>query len=163
MLLKDLKILPQHKKSYEVSFVEVDNRSFGSFRKNKIQALAKIILKKVRLRKKVPIELHISLVSDRVIKRLNQKFHAQNIATDVLAFPMEEMMNGRWMLGEVIVSVERAKAQAKIFDSRFREEVARYIVHGTLHLLGYRDHQPKQYEKMWLMQENILKKYYDGI
>ncbi len=156
----------QHKKRSQPSrsfFIEVDNRSSLFFQKNKIKALTKVVLKKSELYKKNPIELHISLVSDRVIKRLNQKFHAQNKATDVLAFPMEEIINGKWMLGEVIVSVERAKAQAKIFGSRFREEVARYIVHGTLHLLGYRDHQPEDYQEMWLMQENVLKKYYDGI
>ena len=85
----------------------------------------------------------IVFASDRAVRDLNRRFRGRNQATDVLSFPAEraafekpEEVN----LGDVVVSVERAAAQAAEHGLEFDEEVAQLILHGLLHLCGY-DHE----------------------
>lgn len=161
--------MPRHKISPKrfstIYIVEVNNRSRSNFCKEKIGNLAKAVFKSERIESLIPIELSISLVSGQSIGNLNRKFHAQNKATDVLAFPIDQdpPRDGIWAFGEVVVCPQRARVQARIFGSDFRKEVARYIVHGLLHLLGYRDHTRGLSDKMWKKQEAILDKFYRGI
>lgn len=85
----------------------------------------------------------IAFVSDRAIKELNRRFRGRNYATDVLSFPAgrdEWAEEGEASLGDVVISVERAEAQAAEHGLEFEEEVAQLILHGLLHLCGY-DHE----------------------
>ena len=88
-------------------------------------------------------EVSISLVCDAHIKELNNKYLGRNRATDVLAFPMQE---GEFsginpsLLGDIVISFETAKRQAKEENHSFKEEIVLLTIHGTLHLLGY-DHE----------------------
>ncbi|MFH1784317.1 MAG: rRNA maturation RNase YbeY [bacterium] len=88
-------------------------------------------------------EVIVSLVNDAYIRKLNKQFLGRDKATDVIAFPMEEEMGSRGgksiVLGDVVVSVQRARAQSKQFKVSLHEEIALLIVHGVLHLLGYDD------------------------
>jgi probable rRNA maturation factor len=85
----------------------------------------------------------IVFVGDETIKKLNRQFLGKNYATDVLSFPSEaepfEVENGS-QLGEVVLSVPRAMAQAKEHGLSFTHEVKQLILHGLLHLCGY-DHE----------------------
>ena len=85
----------------------------------------------------------IVFVSDDAIRKLNRRFRGKNLATDVLSFPTEpepfEVENGSH-LGEVVISVERAAAQAKANESSCSSEIEQLILHGLLHLCGY-DHE----------------------
>ena len=78
----------------------------------------------------------IAFVSDRNIRKLNQRFRGVDKATDVLSFPADEPDN----LGDVAVSVETATRQAKENGLSFEDEIAQLILHGLLHLSGY-DHE----------------------
>lgn len=85
----------------------------------------------------------IALVSDRSIRDLNRRFRGQDRVTDVLSFPTqaERFETDLWAhLGEVIISTERAAAQAKRHGLSFSAEVRQLILHGLLHLCGY-DHE----------------------
>jgi probable rRNA maturation factor len=85
----------------------------------------------------------IVFVSDAAIKRLNRQFRGQNYATDVLSFPTEAEAferENKSQLGEIVISAERAAAQAKQNGLTFRNEVQQLILHGLLHLCGY-DHE----------------------
>ncbi|OIO37189.1 MAG: rRNA maturation RNase YbeY, partial [Candidatus Omnitrophica bacterium CG1_02_46_14] len=80
-------------------------------------------------------------------------------ATDVIAFwfegtPLTE--KERNFLGDIVASVETAKRVAKEMKITFKEELARYLVHGTLHLLGYDDKKPKNKKVMHCRQEWIV-------
>ncbi len=90
----------------------------------------------------------IAFVSDRAIRALNGRFRGRNRSTDVLSFPAEqeewERAGGR-TLGDVIISVERAEAQAAEHGLEFDEEIAQLILHGLLHLCGY-DHDQDEGE-----------------
>ena len=85
----------------------------------------------------------IVFVSDDAIKKLNRRFRGKSSATDVLSFPAgtEFFEEGdRSHLGDVVISVERALAQAKANGLSFSGEVEQLILHGLLHLCGY-DHE----------------------
>jgi len=90
----------------------------------------------------------IVFVSDSAIKALNRRFSGKNQSTDVLSFPgAGEQFEIEYaaQLGEVIISVPRAVAQAKENGLSFADEVRQLILHGLLHLCGY-DHETDQGE-----------------
>jgi probable rRNA maturation factor len=88
-------------------------------------------------------EATVVLVSDDAIRKLNRQFRGKDYPTDVLSFPSQtepfenEIRNH---LGEVVISVERAAAQAKENGLSFENEMQQLILHGLLHLCGY-DHE----------------------
>ena len=107
----------------------------------------------------------VLLTNNKEIRALNKKFLKHDYATDVISFEpgsgfiVEKEAD---YLGDVVVSVDMAQFTAKDLDIPWREELARYLVHGTLHLLGYDDHQPLARDKMAARQEIILKKIFGG-
>ena len=85
----------------------------------------------------------IVFVADEAIKKLNRQFRGKNYATDVLSFPSEAEVfevDQQKHLGEVVISVQRAAAQARENGLSFSNEVKQLILHGLLHLSGY-DHE----------------------
>lgn len=88
-------------------------------------------------------ELSIALVDDATIRDLNSRYRGRSRPTDVLAFALREGpepdRSGR-MLGDVVISLETAARQARKAHRGLDGELARLLVHGTLHLLGH-DHQ----------------------
>jgi len=93
-------------------------------------------------------EVSISLVSDAVIARVHVDFMDIPGATDVITFQH----------GEIIISAETAAANAAIYGRDVNEEIALYVVHGMLHLHGYLDKAPKDFERMKSTQEAVLKR-----
>jgi probable rRNA maturation factor len=100
-------------------------------------------------------------VSDRTIRALNGVFLHHDFPTDVLAFPAGTRNGptpegiGRYM-GDIVISVDRARAQARAVGHPVRTEVALLAVHGVLHLLGYNDHRPRQASRMARRQRTLL-------
>lgn len=108
----------------------------------------------------VPAEVSIVLVTDKDIKDLNRRYRGVEEATDVLAFPMQEgEFSGLHphLLGDVVISVERAKEQAGKLKHGFEEELSLLTIHGILHLLGYDDRIAKDRKKMRVREREILK------
>ena len=90
-----------------------------------------------------PANATVVLVSDAAIRKLNRQFRGKNQITDVLSFPSQAEpfeIENRGQLGEVVVSVQRAAAQADQNGLSFSNEVEQLILHGMLHLCGY-DHE----------------------
>ncbi len=96
--------------------------------------------------------LSIAFVSDQKIRKINYQYLNHNWATDVLAFSFRKPF-----LGEVLISPARAKAQSKRFNSKFSEELARYVCHGILHLHGYNDKFENDKKRMKKMEDELLK------
>ena len=95
----------------------------------------------------------VLLTDDKRIRTLNKHFLKHDYATDVISFGAEEP----GYLGDLVASVDTARRMAKELGLSFREELARYLVHGTLHLLGYDDQKPAARARMFRRQEGILK------
>ena len=110
-------------------------------------------------------EINVTFVSDRKIKQINNEFRGINKSTDVLSFPLSDdgtydinPENNCSMLGDVIISVEHALAQAELFGHSAEREIAYLTVHSVLHLLGY-DHVDEGEDKklMRKREEEALK------
>lgn len=97
-------------------------------------------------------QVSVVLVSDREIRRLNHRFLRKARPTDVLAFPGGDTT----FLGEVIISVDRAKAQAKSAGHDLPTEIALLAAHGVLHLLGHDDRTSVGRARMMRRQQRLL-------
>lgn len=86
--------------------------------------------------------LGVVLVDDATIAKLNATYHHTAGATDVLSFDYGDGV------GELVISTERAAAQAKRFGSTPARELALYVIHGILHLHGYDDLKPGPRRRM---------------
>lgn len=115
-----------------------------------------VVLKTLALEKVHGRCLGVWFTDDREIRRVNRRFLSHDTATDVIAFPYGE---GR-LFGEVVVSVDTAARVASRLRIGFKEELARYLVHGVLHLLGHDDTRPGPRRRMLRKQESILKKIF---
>ncbi len=139
--------------------VEIRVHSKFSTRVNRAQ-LTRVARRTLRAeRAPVGAGLTIYVTTDAEIRALNRKFHATNAATDVLAFPMEGMQGRsieRPYVGDVVISYDHARVQARAARWRIAEELDLLAVHGILHLLGYDDLTPRKRARMWKRQEKIL-------
>lgn len=91
-------------------------------------------------------EVNVTFVSDDQIKELNQQYRNKDTSTDVLSFPMGENGKfdldpdtGAYVLGDIVISLEHAVAQAEKYGHSLQREVAFLTAHSMLHILGY-DH-----------------------
>ena len=92
-------------------------------------------------------ELFVWLISDRRMAILHRKFLGEPAPTDVLTFQH----------GEIFISVETARRNARAFGNSPMRELKLYIVHGLLHLHGFDDQTPVEARRMKTMQEKILR------
>ncbi len=107
-------------------------------------------------------EVSITLVDNAYIQELNRTYRGLDRPTDVLAFYLEDdmpAMEEEKMLGDVLVSVEKADEQAREYGHSLEREVAFLTVHGILHLLGYDHHLPQEEEKMKSRQKLFLERF----
>ena len=91
-------------------------------------------------------ELSIALVDDQEIRTLNQAWRNKNRPTDVLSFSLlegDDLGGRRGLMGDVVISVETAATQARERHRGLDEEVARLVIHGLLHIVGF-DHEEDQ-------------------
>ena len=111
-------------------------------------------------------EVSVTFVDDEAIKEINHEHRSIDRATDVLSFPMGD---GEFfevdpdtdavLLGDIVISLERAAAQAEEYGHSYRREVAFLITHSLFHLLGY-DHVNSEEEEreMFAKQDKVLEK-----
>ncbi|AZO95015.1 rRNA maturation RNase YbeY [Iocasia frigidifontis] len=96
-------------------------------------------------------EISFALVDNKIIRELNKKYRNNDQATDVLSFPMDEEI---W--GDIIISTERAAAQAKEYGHSLKRELGYLAVHGIMHLLGYDHKTPGEKAEMRYKEERVL-------
>ena len=110
-------------------------------------------------------EIDVTFVNDEQIREINHTHRNIDSSTDVLSFPLGEngiydvnQETGAYMLGDIVISVERAYAQADLYGHSIQREIAFLTVHSMLHLLGY-DHEKGGLDEalMFEKQEEILK------
>ncbi len=114
-------------------FEQLKDKTAKRFKKN-----IKKTLKELGLKGQM---LTVHLCDDKEIKALNKKFRKKNKATDVLSFEPGDVALP--VLGDIVISVETAKLQAKEYGHGLLEELSVLFVHGLLHLLGY-DHEKSE-------------------
>lgn len=115
----------------------------------------------------------LTVCGNEYIKTLNAKYRNKDAATDVLSFPLllsdaPEKVNylptdfdpetGELMLGDIIISIERAKEQAEEFGHSLEREMCYLAVHSALHLVGYDHMTEPDRRQMRKKEEEILEK-----
>lgn len=117
------------------------------------------IIEKVLRAEKRKGSIGVLITGDHEIRKLNRSFLKHDTTTDVIAFPLGSDRNGsvESLRGDLVVSADTARRVAKEMGIPYKEELARYLVHGTLHLLGYDDHKKKDFKRMHERQEEILR------
>ena len=115
----------------------------------------KQVVKEVLGKKSSSAKLSFAFVDNNEIKRLNKKYFDTDDVTDVIAFPLDNHKNA--LNGEIVVSVEIAVDTAGNRDIDIEGEIILYVVHGLLHLLGYRDGNRNDAKIMHEKESLILK------
>ena len=141
--------------------VEIIRRGAG--RAFSVHQLKKIALKTLHLLDQNQAELSVALVNNAEIRKLNAKFRAKDYPTDVLSFPAgDKLPQGVRLLGDVVISVEKAQRQAKERRRSLNEEMALLLIHGIVHLLGY-DHErsAKEARIMGSLEKKIYRELCD--
>lgn len=113
-------------------------------------------------------EISLTFVTNERIHEINLEYRQKDKATDVISFAMEELGEGEIevvganqprILGDIIISIPKAKEQAEEYGHSFLRELGFLAVHGFLHLLGY-DHETEEDEKiMFSLQRELLDEY----
>jgi probable rRNA maturation factor len=95
--------------------------------------------------------------SDEYLLELNQKHLQHNYYTDIITFELTEAQQP--LLADVYISVDRARENAGSFDTTLQNEILRLLIHGTLHLCGYKDKKPKDIDEMRRQEGYYLNRY----
>jgi probable rRNA maturation factor len=105
-------------------------------------------------------ELSIILTNDSRLHELNLNYLGVDAPTDVLSFPASETdpETGVRYIGDILISVPRAQAQAEAAGHPLESEVQLLVVHGVLHLLGHDHAQAEEKAHMWKAQAEILER-----
>lgn len=111
----------------------------------------------------------LALVDDREIRRLNRRYRGKDRATDVLAFsldiPLKKSARGAKrskarLIGDVVISLPTARRQAAERELSVRSELARLLIHGLLHLLGYDHERPNDAARMRRVENRLTRQFH---
>lgn len=95
----------------------------------------------------------IAFIDSRAMHRLNRQFKKHNWPTDVLTFRYDNEP----VVGDVLICPKQAHAYAKENGIRFNEELSRYVAHGLLHWLGFKDHTKTEQQVMRAREDRVLR------
>lgn len=137
------------------------------------------VLKTLTAEKVKKKSVSVLLTDNREIRRINLSFLKHDEVTDVISFGLESTGHStapadvpqtracgsgeKKYLGDVVVSVEMARSFSRKLRIPYWQELSRYVVHGTLHLLGYEDRSKKGRIRMMRRQELVLKKIFRNL
>jgi rRNA maturation RNase YbeY len=140
--------------------IEINNLTTNPIDEEFLKKVVKIVLEK-------ETDLSIAFIGQGKMQKLNKIYRKKNRVTDVLAFPESKVLLEKFKtgptrktqgLGEIVICLREVKKNAKKFGETFEKELARVLIHGILHLLGY-DHEQSEEEakKMEEKQNYYLK------
>ncbi len=143
------------------------------------ESLIKRVIEKALEHEKCPFECEINLTitDNEKIRQINQEYRQLDVPTDVLSFPMAEfetpgdfspflgeekksmyfnLESGEFLLGDIVISLERAKEQAKEYGHSLERELAFLTAHSMFHLMGYDHMEEEERAVMEEKQEKLL-------
>lgn len=104
---------------------------------------------------------NIILIDNEEIQKLNRVYRGKDAVTDVISFALEDgmefisMAGSPRVLGDIYISLEKAKEQAKNYGHSLKRELSFLMIHGFLHLLGY-DHMKEEEEKIMFSRQELI-------
>ena len=118
--------------------IEINNLTGSKVDEKFLKKVAKKVLKSENIKE---IDLSIVFVGEARMRKLNKKYRGKNKVTDVLSFGQG--------LNEIVVCLREIKKNAKIYDSTFKKELARVLIHAILHLLAYNHKEMQDKEEYY--------------
>jgi len=103
-------------------------------------------------------QMNYIFCDDEYLLGINQQYLQHNTLTDIITFELGP--KSQPLLSDIYISVERVKENATTFRAAFSRELHRVIFHGALHLMGYKDKNKADQEKMRVMEEAFLSEYF---
>ena len=107
--------------------------------------------------------VEVAVVDDAEIRRLNARYRGVGRRTDVLAFPLEAPAAPGQLVGQIVVSADTARRQARRLHVPVALELDLLVTHGTLHLVGYDDRDPLEADLMHRRERDILREAPDRL
>ena len=125
-----------------------------------IENICKLTFKKLDVKNPV---VSITVVDNNKIKEINRDYRNKDVETDVISFAFEESNDYIYedirFLGEIYISIDKAKSQAEEYGHSLKREICFLTVHGLLHLLGYDHIEESDRVIMRKLEEEILESY----
>ncbi len=115
--------------------------------------LRKWISDSITAEKRVGGDLNIILCSDKHLHQMNVQYLKHDTLTDVITFDYSE---AKQVSGDIFISLERVRENAKNYNKKTLDEIHRVIIHGVLHLCNYSDKSKSEKEKMTLLENTYL-------
>ena len=129
-----------------------------------LETVEKVLYSAIEKEKLENVEFNLIIVDNKYIHELNKMYRNIDRETDVITFALEDedsivIPNNKRILGDIYISIDKAKSQAEEYGHSLLRELSFLAVHGFYHLLGY-DHQTKEEEQiMFKKQEEVLESY----
>ena len=130
--------------------------SSTSFRLTSQQRISLWLLAVISSEEKVLKEVSFNFCNDQELLKVNQEFLSHDNLTDIITFDYSDPSG---IMGEVLISTERVKDNALDFDQLFDVELRRVMVHGILHLCGYKDKSDDEKILMTKKEDFYLSRY----
>lgn len=106
----------------------------------------------------INVEVSLTFVTNSQIRELNRDYRGIDRETDVLSFPIDDSfdLDGPLLLGDIVISVEKAVQQAEEYGHTLKREILYLVVHSMLHLLGYDHIEEEDAEVMRGLEKKIM-------
>ncbi len=118
----------------------------------------RILLKEVCELEKVKLSfINCVFCSDEYLLEINKKYLKHNFLTDIITFDHSDRKNH--IEGDLYISVDRVKDNARTYKHTFLNEITRVVLHGLLHLMGYNDKTEKEKKRMRLLENKYVSLY----
>lgn len=123
--------------------------------------LGTFVLDLIQHYRKKPAQLQYTFVNDTFLYEMNLQYLQHDTYTDIITFDLSEAKSPM-IMGDIYISVDRVKENARLANLPFQQELHRVIFHGALHLCGFGDKTPAQTKKMRALEDEWLLKYFGG-
>ena len=133
--------------------IEIDQK-LVKLKEKSIIKLVSVVMKSENIKS---AEILLIFTTDNVLMELKKEYFNQEHFTDVIAFRLNDY-NENKVEGEIYISVPQVSNNAKQYNQAFNKELSRIIIHGSLHLLNYKDKTPQEKIKMTEKEDYFLNK-----
>ena len=144
------------------SKIEIFNQTGEDIKE--LDTVLKVLYSAIDKEKLVGINFNLIIVDNDFIHELNKNYRNIDRETDVITFALEDddtmvLPDGVRVLGDIYISIDKARSQAEEYGHSFLREISFLAVHGFYHLLGYDHMTPEDEKVMFAKQEEVLSSY----
>lgn len=132
---------------------------------DELETVEKVLISAIEKENLDDVTFNLIIVDNEYIHELNKSYRGIDRETDVITFALEDEKSlilpeeVERNLGDIYISIERARSQAKEYGHSLTRELCFLAVHGFYHLLGYDHMKPEEEKIMFAKQEEVLKEY----